>query len=783
MRCNKIKNKGTNEIYIYFDHPISVPEVVDEEMQAEEIIISDSSSSGDGYETTEDEPYKPPPPKYEETHSSDDSEVHKRKERLKKKKKKMVSPRKRGSQGRAGEVKSGPAGEVKDGPNGEVKSGPNRDLSKDGPIKNRDKPGPSKGSPCYSPKTAKKRASKRYSGRRRKHILMDRKTGAEGAVVDGPEAGGGVKARHGLVGNTMSSSSDIVGEELDLDYDKPYEYESEAFNSLVFDDDENKTTFDAFNEETEYGEVEFKVGQTFITIESFKNALNDYFVYKGKDVMYLKNEKKRVKTLVNKHNCARDFGSNLASREWVTSKLVKTLLTQPELKPKQASDYMIEEYNVHLSEKMISRGLKVTREIVIGNEQAQYGKLCDYLMELHRSNPGSTTIIDVIPHPESLPLFDKLYISSDACKRGLKTGCRPLIGLDECFLKDYYGGQLLSAVGQDANNHFFVIAYAVVPYECKDTWGWFLSILKKDLGDCTELGLNFISDQRKAYFSHGPKVDNITNDICEVWNAKIVEHRVKPILTMCEGLRCYIMRKLATHKKKLEAHIGPLALVQHKKLDQFIKPKSHKWRAIWAGDSERVLFEVHSQNHKVVVNLHKRTCTCNVWQLTGMPCRHAVAALAKMGLKAEDFMHKWLTMESIRATYSHCIKPVNSEEYWTPTNSPRPLPPTIKRAAHRPKMKRRADPVEREMSTTKAKTFVVTCSKCGQTGHYYKTCPNTTQDPNWKPMTKKERRAQKKTTTHKSSTDPATNTAPTPNTDQAARENSNDNPPTFREKQ
>ncbi|KAL4396548.1 hypothetical protein AHAS_Ahas01G0102900 [Arachis hypogaea] len=111
---------------------------------------------------------------------------------------------------------------------------------------------------------------------------------------------------------------------------------------------------------------------------------------------------------------------------------------------------------------MISRGLKVAREIVIGNEQAQYGKLNDYLMELYRSNPRSTAMIDVKAQPESLPLFNKLYISLDACKMGFKDGCRPLIGLDKCFLKGYYGGQLLFAVGQDANNHFFVIAYAVV---------------------------------------------------------------------------------------------------------------------------------------------------------------------------------------------------------------------------------------------------------------------------------------------------------------------------------
>ncbi|XLR47320.1 hypothetical protein S83_031980 [Arachis hypogaea] len=33
----------------------------------------------------------------------------------------------------------------------------------------------------------------------------------------------------------------------------------------------------------------------------------------------------------------------------------------------------------------------------------------------------------------------------------------------------------------------------------------------------------------------------------------------------------------------------------------------------------------------------------------------------------------------------------------------------------------------------------------GQTGHYYTTCCNPSKDPNWKPMTKKEKRALNKT--------------------------------------
>ena len=70
--------------------------------------------------------------------------------------------------------------------------------------------------------------------------------------------------------------------------------------------------------------------------------------------------------------------------------------------------------------------------------------------------------------------------------------------MDGCFLKGYYGGQLLSAVGQDANNHIYVIAYAIVDVENKDNWKWFLSLLQNDLGQHTQHGWNFISDMQKV---------------------------------------------------------------------------------------------------------------------------------------------------------------------------------------------------------------------------------------------------------------------------------------------
>ncbi|XP_025628636.1 uncharacterized protein [Arachis hypogaea] len=180
----------------------------------------------------------------------------------------------------------------------------------------------------------------------------------------------------------------------------------------------------------------------------FKQALKDYFVYEGKELMYLKNESKRIrarcaeegcpwlvfcfpnsqslcfqmKTFIGEHNYGRNLSSNMADRAWATSKLVKRLLTQPLVTPKEALDHMKQDYNVHIHYRMIYRASKAAREQTIGKEQEQYGKLYDYLNEIHRSNPGSNGMTNITPQPEGHPLFNRLYIFLDACKKGFKAG-------------------------------------------------------------------------------------------------------------------------------------------------------------------------------------------------------------------------------------------------------------------------------------------------------------------------------------------------------------------------
>ncbi|PKI31304.1 hypothetical protein CRG98_048305 [Punica granatum] len=108
---------------------------------------------------------------------------------------------------------------------------------------------------------------------------------------------------------------------------------------------------------------------------------------------------------------------------------------------------------------------------------------------------GSSVGLNVAPVSHH---FQRMYVCLEACKTGFLSCGRPLIGLDGCFLKGYFGGQLLSAVAQDGNNAFYVIAYAIVDVENKENWRWFLINLVDDLGDPVLNGFSFMSDMQKG---------------------------------------------------------------------------------------------------------------------------------------------------------------------------------------------------------------------------------------------------------------------------------------------
>ena len=99
-----------------------------------------------------------------------------------------------------------------------------------------------------------------------------------------------------------------------------------------------------------------------------------------------------------------------------------------------------------------------------------------YVVEILDKNKNNTVKIkcDLTLHG---PVFERIYVCLEACKTAFATICRPLIGLNDCFLKGEFGGQLLSVVGKDGNNQMLPIAFSVVESENYSSWKWFVDLL------------------------------------------------------------------------------------------------------------------------------------------------------------------------------------------------------------------------------------------------------------------------------------------------------------------
>ncbi|KAI7729489.1 hypothetical protein M8C21_014854 [Ambrosia artemisiifolia] len=82
-----------------------------------------------------------------------------------------------------------------------------------------------------------------------------------------------------------------------------------------------------------------------------------------------------------------------------------------------------------------------------------------------------------------------------------------------------------------------------------------------------------------------------------------------------------------------------------------------------------------------VVDLEQKTCACRGWEITGMPCRHVVAALwfkstngGRVGA-LESWVNPVYTIERWRQIYSFKINPINGRALWPKCDVPTTLLP------------------------------------------------------------------------------------------------------------
>jgi len=161
------------------------------------------------------------------------------------------------------------------------------------------------------------------------------------------------------------------------------------------------------------------------------------------------------------HKCHITKNIRLCKTKILAQKLVPLLKHTPSMTLKALKDECKTRWGVNLSSYQVYRAKIKALEMIHGAIDEQYLHLRSYAEELIRSNPNSTVKIKTTLGSEGT-VFERMYVCFYACKKAFVDNCRPLIGLNGCFLKGRYGGHLLSAVGKDGNNQMIPIAFAVV---------------------------------------------------------------------------------------------------------------------------------------------------------------------------------------------------------------------------------------------------------------------------------------------------------------------------------
>ncbi|KAK8549823.1 hypothetical protein V6N13_055389 [Hibiscus sabdariffa] len=285
---------------------------------------------------------------------------------------------------------------------------------------------------------------------------------------------------------------------------------------------QSKPRFPEFNRKTDMSNPTLKVGLIFANKTALKEAIKMYGIKNRYSVKLKRNDSKRIQvtcksgctwvlwaTPINgedpntgtwqirsvhgEHNCLREFVNPNVSSKWLAKKYFNNFFIDPTFSSTSLKQAVHKDWGITVNKSKCVRAKNFALEKLHGNYSEQYAKLYVYLAELRGSNPRTTTVCKL-----DEGRFERLYLCMQAMKDGFKAGCRPIIGLDGCHLKGYYQGHLLAAVGIDADDSIYPIAFAVVESENQSSWNWFLKILGNDLEINNSNSFTFMTDRQKG---------------------------------------------------------------------------------------------------------------------------------------------------------------------------------------------------------------------------------------------------------------------------------------------
>ncbi|XP_031127717.1 uncharacterized protein LOC116029817 [Ipomoea triloba] len=300
----------------------------------------------------------------------------------------------------------------------------------------------------------------------------------------------------------------------------------------------------------------FSLGLTFKDKGEFKEAITNYAIKEGKEMKYEKNDKVRcvvkckhsscpwqitlryvkdekcwrISVLKDKHDgCVRTKKNAMVNSTIVAKRWKQEIKGHLDWKTNQFLSKVCTDDHYTISKKQAWRALTKAKSEIYCEAEDYFNKIWCYCKEIKRTNPKTRCEVELSDLKENgKERFKRMYICWEATREGFKH-CRKIIGLDGCHLKCKTGGQLLTAVGVDGNESIFPISYAIVENENKDSWKWFLSLLKKDLqlDAISQTEFTMISDKQKISQTEFTMISDKQKSLIQAFESMMpgVKHR------------------------------------------------------------------------------------------------------------------------------------------------------------------------------------------------------------------------------------------------------------------
>ncbi|XP_072957988.1 uncharacterized protein [Typha angustifolia] len=224
-----------------------------------------------------------------------------------------------------------------------------------------------------------------------------------------------------------------------------------------------------------------------------------------------------------------------------------------------------------------------------------------------------------------------------------------------------------------------------------------------------------------AYFE-GVRYGHFSLGITEVLYKWALDCHELPIVQMMEHIRHELTYWFTDRRNMAMSWTSVLVPSAEKVISEAIADS----RCYQVLRANKVEFEIVSSERTNIVDIQTRCCSCRRWQMYGIPCAHAAAALLSCGEDVRLYAQECFSIRKYREAYSEIIYPIPDRNIWKESASGMEggggkadiivRPPKIRRPPGRPKKK-----VLRIESLKRPKR-VVQCGRCHLLGHSQKKC-------------------------------------------------------------